>query len=211
MMTFEANVKHGLPTSHEERLHQAVWLINNGASQDDAAAAVSIKASDLKRAWARVKSDQRADEVGILRPQWDAIALSSKGRLAAIHTDEGMKAAANLVFRANLTPDEVFTMVAQLNEVRSSARQVAMVKNFEDVYKERIQGAGAGITTGTSGAHTVWQPLFMCIRLFLKRTDSFPSRAESIHTACQNIPVPSWQMSFGRESIAPMSMAVGHS
>lgn len=107
MMTFSADVKHGLPTSHEERIHQAVWLIGNGTSQEAAAAAVNIKSGDIKRAWQRVKADQRADEVGVLRSQWDHIASSSKQRLANIIIDEGFKAAANLVFRANLGSEEV--------------------------------------------------------------------------------------------------------
>jgi hypothetical protein len=152
MMTFEANVKHGVPTTHEERLHQAVWLINNGTAQEDAAAAVNIKMSDIKKHWARLKADQRADEVGILRPHWDGIAQSSKGRLASIITDEGFMAASNLVYRANLAPDEVFDLVQQLNAVKSSARQVALVKNFESIYGDRIQEAEAGMATGNRRA-----------------------------------------------------------
>jgi hypothetical protein len=162
-MTFEANVKHGLPTSHEERLHQAVWLINNGTSQDAAAALVNIKASDIKRAWARVQADQRADEVGILRTQWDPIAQSSKSRLAGVITDEGMKAAANLVFRAAMTPDEVFEMVQQLNAVKSSGRQVAIVKGVEEVFKDRIQESGAGLVTGSRRARTPKQTFNMVL------------------------------------------------
>jgi hypothetical protein len=75
----------------------------------------------------RLKADNRADEVGILRTQWDNIALSSKQRLAS--TDEGFKDAVSLTFRANLPPDVVFEVVQALNAVRSSARQQALVKS----------------------------------------------------------------------------------
>lgn len=143
-LTFEANVKHGLPTSPEERMHQAVWLISNGASEAEAAAMVNVRQAELKRHHQRIRSDQRATEVGILRHQWEPLAQSVKGRLASIGTDEGFKAAASLAFRANLGTEEVFELVTQLNGVRSSARQVALVKNFEDQVGDRIQEQSAG-------------------------------------------------------------------
>lgn len=148
MMTFAANTRHGKPTSHDERVHQAIWLINNGATQEEAAAAVQLKRSDVTKAWARVQSDNRADEAGVLRREWDAISYSSKARLNAILTDEGFRAAASLTYRANLDANQVFELVAEVNKVRSSDRQVAIVKKFEKVYSEAIQDAGAGMGTG---------------------------------------------------------------
>lgn len=163
MLTFEANVKHGLPTSHEERLHQAVWLINNGASVDQAAAAVNVKSADIKKAMSRVKADQRADDVGILRTQWDGISQSSKNRLSNITTDEGFKDAASLTFRANLAADEVFELVSQCNQVRSSSRQQAIVKNFASTLGDRIQEAGAGVATGGRRQRTPKQAFNMVL------------------------------------------------
>lgn len=162
-MTFEANVKHGMPTTHEERLHQAVWLIDNGAAQEDAAAMVNIKVQDVRRHWARVKADNRADEVGILRNQWDNISASSKQRLSTISTDEGFAAASNLVFRANLGTEEVVELVQALQPLRSSTRQVSSVKNFADMYGDRIQEAGAGMSTGSKRARTPKQAFNMVL------------------------------------------------
>jgi ParB-like chromosome segregation protein Spo0J len=76
MMTFAANTRHGKPTSHDERIHQAIWLINNGASQEEAAAAVQLKKGDVAKAWPRVQGDQGTDEMGILRCDWDQMPAS---------------------------------------------------------------------------------------------------------------------------------------
>lgn len=148
MMTFEANTKHGMPTSHAERLHQAVWLMHNGATYAQASAAVNVKEGEVKRAWARQQADSRADEVGILRTTWDAISQSSKNRLLNVLTDEGFRAAVDLTFRANLGAEDVFDLVAELNKVKSSARQEAIVKQWAAAHSEQIQEAGAGIATG---------------------------------------------------------------
>jgi hypothetical protein len=41
-MSIEANTRHGKPTSVEERIHQAVWLMDNGMSKNEAAANVRL-------------------------------------------------------------------------------------------------------------------------------------------------------------------------
>jgi transposase len=72
MMTFEANVKHGLPTTDDERLYQAAWLMENGASEGQAAAAVNVKAADVRKYWAKRKADTRSKAVDTNGTIWDA-------------------------------------------------------------------------------------------------------------------------------------------
>lgn len=74
-MTYEANTRHGLPTSVEERVTQAVWLIDSGATHEAAAAAVNVRLAEVKRAWSKAQSERRADEVGIVRSEWDTLAM----------------------------------------------------------------------------------------------------------------------------------------
>lgn len=176
-LTFEANVRHGLPTSQEERLHQAMWLCNNGASREAAAAAVNIKVAEITRAWGRLKADERADDVGILRTQWDSLSQSAKTRLANISTDEGFKDAASLAYRANLGAEEVFDLVTQCNAVRSSTRQQAIVKNFTTQMADRIQEAGGGVTTSSSHRPRTAKQTF---NMALGQLSALPENAKAI-------------------------------
>lgn len=150
LMTFEANTKHGLPTSEEERVHQAIWLIDNGANQKQAAAAVNVPERAIKKLWNKVVADRRADEVGILRSHWDHLSQSIRQRLVTVATDEGFRALTELTFRAKLDWDEVNRLVNELNASRSGTKQAAMVENWVNVYADRIQANLGGVGTSNS-------------------------------------------------------------
>lgn len=145
LLTFALNTRHGKPTSEEERTHQAVYLLDNGASIEAAAAAVSIPVKTLKKALSRAKADQRADLVGLKRPDWDALNATVKSRLLNINTDEGFAAAAMLAFQAKLDANEVFDLVAQLNLTKSGTKQEALVKTLRDLHQGRIQAGAGGV------------------------------------------------------------------
>jgi hypothetical protein len=149
-MTYGFNTKHGKPTSEEERTWHAVWLINNGTSLEAAAAAVNVPVRIVKRAYAKSRADQRADEVGLDRREWDSLANSVRTRLLTISTDEGFGAAAHLTYVARLTTDEVFDLVTLLNTSKSGTKQRAIVKAQTETFQERIQDAAGGII-GTAG------------------------------------------------------------
>src|SRR5664280_2380946 len=46
--------------------------------------------------WNKRQADRRADEVGLLRNEWDSVLPAVRGRLLMIATDEGFRAAAML-------------------------------------------------------------------------------------------------------------------
>lgn len=150
LLTFAMNTRHGRPTSEVERIHHAMYLVDNGASAGSAAAAVNIPIALLRRAITRGKADQRADIVGLRRNEWDALTVAVKTRLVNVSTDEGFRAAANLAYVAKLDTGEVMELVSQLNDSKSGTRQEAIVKAHREVSKERIQGTGSGVL-GTSG------------------------------------------------------------
>jgi len=145
LLTFIANVHHGRPTSEEERVHQAIWLVDSGASIENAATAVSIPVRALRRALTRAKADVRADEVGLRRNEWDALSSTIKSRLNGTSTDEGFRAAANLTYQAKLDVKEVETLVEQLNVSKSGVRQEELVKATRDLYQRRVQAGGGGV------------------------------------------------------------------
>jgi hypothetical protein len=147
MMTFSFNTTHGRPTSEAERIHQAIYLVENGAGQEAAAAAVNLSPRVLKRALAKNAADKRAAEVGIRVTEWETLSATVRNRLTNISTDEGFKAAAGLAYVAKLDANEVFDLVALLNSSKSSTKQQAIVKSQREAMSERIQAAGAGLLT----------------------------------------------------------------
>jgi hypothetical protein len=150
LMTYGFNTKHGKPTSEDERTYQAVYLIHNGATQEAAAAAVNVPLRLVRRAFNKAKADQRADEVGLDRREWDALGSAIRTRLLTISTDEGFKDASHLAYVARMTADDVFDLVTLLNTSKSGTRQRAIIKAQTQAYADRIQDAGAGVL-GTSG------------------------------------------------------------
>lgn len=155
LMTFAFNTRHGRPTSEEERITQALYLMDNGASVPTAASAVNVTERALRRAVAKQSADKRAIDVGIERREWDALNQSLKSRLLNISTDEGFKDAAHLAFVASLTTDEVFELVALMNESRSAAKQRAHVKLQYTVHADRIQGNAGGVLSAKTGRKTM--------------------------------------------------------
>jgi hypothetical protein len=144
LLTFEANTKHGVPTNQQERVTHALWLIDTGASQRDAAAAVGAPLKLVQKDWQRRQAGRRADEVGIIRTHWEALHQSIRTRLLNLTTDEVFKAASELAYKANLSVQEVFDLVAQLNESRSVTRQLALLELLQgNEYADRISGGEA--------------------------------------------------------------------
>ena len=146
LMTYVMNTKHGRPTSEDERIAHAVYLVDNDATKEHAAATMNVPMRLLNKALQKVQADRRADEVGIDAREWDALPQTSRSRLLQISTDEGFKDATHLAFQARLGSDDVQELVALLNASgRSGNKHRAIVKAQREVYAERIQDVGSGV------------------------------------------------------------------
>lgn len=145
-MTFALNATHGMKTSVAERIQQAIYLVDNGASAKAAAAELSLREQEVKRAITRSAADRRADMVRFPRNKWDTINSGIRGRLTNISTDEGFADAAELAYRAHLDLGEVNDLIAKLNASgRSGIKQRAIVKAETEIYHERIQTNAGGV------------------------------------------------------------------
>jgi hypothetical protein len=156
MLTFEANAKHGLPSSEEDRLHHGLFLIDSGMRIGEAAKRLGVKENKLRTAVNQQLANRRAHEVGIPRPAWDALPVSIRSRLGNINTDEGFKAMAMLALDARLSADDINKYVPIINETRAAGRQVAMVESLRDNLKAQIAEAafkgGQGKRAGSTHA-----------------------------------------------------------
>lgn len=152
LMTFAFNTRHGRPTSEDERVTQAIYLIDNGASSEAAAAAVNVPMRILKKAINKANADRRANEVGIDMREWENLGQSTRARLLNVSTDEGFQDASHLAYAAGLGAEEVFDLVTMLNTSKSGTKQRALVKSETSRFAERIQDNAAGtLTTNKTG------------------------------------------------------------
>ncbi len=148
LITFEANTRHGLPTSEDERVQHALYLLDNGAKIPEAAAALSLPRRVLEKASLARQADQRFLESGLPLMMIERIPSSIKTRLKDVSTDEGFIEAVKLVVDAHLGANEVFPLVTDINERRSSSKQVEYIQGLrKDVYAERIGQTGGGTFT----------------------------------------------------------------
>jgi len=116
MFTFEANNEHGLSTSREERIHHALWLVDGGVPLSEAAKRMVLSTTALRKAAVIVDAAHRADDVGILRSDWDKLSPGHQTRLYQISTDEGFKAMTDLTVAAGMSTSEITPVVTALNE-----------------------------------------------------------------------------------------------
>jgi hypothetical protein len=145
LMGFAANRKHGLLTTTPEAVQAAMFLMSNHTSIEQAAATLSVDVREVRKAIKLAKADERADDVGLKRNEWDDIGAPAKARLITISTDEGFRAAATLTRLANLSLTEVSEMVPQINDRgRSGVKQEALVKKLTELYRDRIQAKVGG-------------------------------------------------------------------
>ena len=140
VLAFRANLRYGVPNTEDERLSHAVHLMDSEVSLAQAAAICMVSERALRTRWIKRQADRRADEVGLLRNEWDSLMPAVRGRLLMIVTDEGFRAAAMLAHRARLSTGEVQKLVSEVNGTKSGNRQAAMVRNIEaTVYIDRIR------------------------------------------------------------------------
>jgi hypothetical protein len=161
LMTYEANAKHGLPNSVDERIRHAIYMVKNGTTQEVAAARLNVTVHALRRAYAKSKADDRAEEVGLLRSKWESLPNQARTRLGAIQSDETFSAACDLVFRAKFNTDEVDDLVSRLNKERSTVRQKKAIEDLIAANRSRIQASGAGAFGKRGRAQSPKQALYI--------------------------------------------------
>lgn len=144
ILTYQANVFNGLPTSVEERLQQAVHLVDMRISIADAALRLGLSEGQVKTQVDRTKADRRAARIGI-KAGWSKLPATTRQRLANVLTDEGMTEAVKVAVDAKLTGPEVSSMVSAMNGERSATGQIDVAKQHAEKYKGRIKGSAVGL------------------------------------------------------------------
>ena len=141
VMTFDANTKHGKPTSLKERIIQAAWLVQTqNAKPSEAARALSIPAQPLYQHLKAQDTEARMKALGIKPPG----STHQLKRLGHIRSDVVLAKAAELVQQSRMGYDASSELVTSINRYRSEADQLAAVERFAKEYEGVIRATAGG-------------------------------------------------------------------
>jgi len=139
MLTYVCNTQNGLSYTQSERMDHAATMVEvHQITVPHAAALMNIREGQLRTALTKRAANRRAADAKIDPPLWDSLPQHAKSRLNAITTDEMFKMAAKLVYDARLTAPEVNTLVTELGEMKSMAKQKAFIEQQKEAYEDRI-------------------------------------------------------------------------
>lgn len=143
LLTYNANTKHGKPTSLQERLRQGTLLVEMGATRADVARNLNVPIRQLNAHIDQVNTDKRFQSLGITR--WDSLARGIRTRLNDIRADRVMKAAANITIRAKLVTEDVNRLVKEINEKRNESEQIKVVTSWQERTSGDAAETGGGL------------------------------------------------------------------
>lgn len=140
MLTYDANTKHGKPTTLQERVEQAAWMVGTGISGADAARALNVPPAPLYHTLQRIEVDKRLERMG-----FDSTSLPKATRhaLHRLRLDAVLLATAKLFKESKVPADEANTIVKSINRFGSEAEQLAAVIHENDK-REAYRAATAG-------------------------------------------------------------------
>lgn len=140
--TYEANTRHGLPTSLQDRIFQAIHLIEIGVKAVDAARQLGLPLNKVRDAWDIHEANKRFDSLGVKR--FERLTQTARRRLSTIYLDSTLKAAAELVLDAGIGGDDLQTFVRQINAVRNEKDQKAVIEQWRESRATTIKATAGG-------------------------------------------------------------------
>lgn len=141
-LTYEDNRRHGLPPTEEERMIQAIHLVDCGASQVEAAEIVGLSVGRLQRGLGAQRADRRATELGIR--QWPKLPRSVRWRLSSLRSDPVFERTSLLALSASLSARDVYEVVTRLTAARSEAEALALLASEEATHSEKRNTSAGG-------------------------------------------------------------------
>jgi hypothetical protein len=142
LLTVEANIKHGLPTSSAWRVKQALHLIATGQDPEVVYAATGTTATAVANARRIQKADERARRLGVYN--WEVIPATSRTVLVGIQSDPVFAAAAEVVIDTAMTTDDLKPFAKAIRESTSEADALRIVGEVGDQRKDRKGRIKAG-------------------------------------------------------------------
>lgn len=166
VLTYEANTRHGEPTTSVERERQAVHLIEQGTSKSEAAKLLGVKLARLEY----VMSDQEASKrLATLGYDPADFTVTHRRRMHNIHSDVVFAAVADLVKATHMTFEQLDRLVPRINAQRNEAQQLSVVREAT----RELEGIVRQTAGGTVKAATV-RPIVRLTNI-INRIRDFPN------------------------------------
>ncbi len=152
-LTYALNADHGLPTSDEDRIQQALHLIEIGLSARDAAHELVLPVTRVEAERRKADANARVVEMGVNIRDWEALQPAKRVALSTITTDEGLAGAIKLARQAGLSMEGdngIKDLVRDMNKSRSVAKQNEVLRTYREIHQDVIANGGAALrkTTG---------------------------------------------------------------
>jgi hypothetical protein len=144
MLAITDNRRHGKPTSLDERVQQAAWLVRNRSmSKKDAAEAVGVPPKKVETRMARDEAISRLDNLGLGRER-AKIPAHTQVRLTSIRDDEVTRAATRMIAETGMNSADASSFVTDLNRLRSTATQLAFVEKAGVEHRPLVDATAGG-------------------------------------------------------------------
>jgi len=131
LMTYEANTRHGEPTSQAEREQQAMHLVDLGTPLAEAASMLGIKAQRLEY----LQSDQEAAKrLSSLGYNPNEFGVTLRRRMHNVRSDVVLTSLARLALDTKMTATDIDNAVPRINAQRNEGQQISVV---EEIRRER--------------------------------------------------------------------------
>lgn len=138
MLTYEANTKHGLPTGLDERVQQAMHLVNLGSKPDEAARMLGVPVSRLQGALKVTQADQRAANLQVNK-RWVNLPKSIRVRLDTVQNDNVYLALTDLVLETGIKTQDLDKIVPRVRSKRTEQDQMGVVAEEMKLRKEEVR------------------------------------------------------------------------
>lgn len=140
-LTYEANTKHGLPTTINERVQQALHLEASGMTRADAAKLMGVPVNRLADAALLARTDVRIFKI---RHAVGDIPIAIRKRLDNIRNDNVLKAALELITTSKLSSTEVNDLVSKINRSSTEADQMLEIQRETGRQATKIAATAGG-------------------------------------------------------------------
>jgi len=138
ILTFDANTRHGMPTTPEERKAHAVYLVDTaGVSQNDAARMLNVPRQELRYELSIARTDRRLALLEVERRT--ELNRTNRSRLDNVRSDVVFKALAELTILAKISQGDLSDLITKINDAPSESAQMALVDEARERYAARIK------------------------------------------------------------------------
>lgn len=148
LITLEANLRLGRSASKAEKIHHALYAIDNGMTIREAARTFLAEEKDVRAATVDQRVTRRAEGLDIPIGLWVSLKSSSRKRLSNIVMDPVFMAATILAAESKMAQAPLNKFVGEINGATSQEAQMAVIEQWRADLAVTIAERSIGGTTG---------------------------------------------------------------